>query len=234
MSEADSPDDSRALEALERVAHARWSCRAFLPSPVPREIIERILRFAQRTASWNNTQPWQVIVTSGRATERFREILLAKARSGEPARPDFPFPREYREAYRERRRACGFALYGAVGIARGDKAAYARQSLRNYELFDAPHAAVVTSDEALGIYGAIDCGAYVSNFMLGAQALGVASIAQASLAVYSDAVRAHFAIPDTRRVVCGISFGWPDAAHPVNRYRTERADLAEVVSWREA
>jgi nitroreductase len=216
---------------FERIVAARWSCRAFLPDPVARETIETILRVAQMTPSWNNAQPWEVIITSGRATDRFRALMTDKQVSGAPREPDLAFPREYRETYLARRRACGFQLYDAVGVQRGDKQGYARQSLRNYELFDAPHAAIVTTDEALGVYGAVDCGAYVSSFMLAAQALGVATIAQAALSVYSAAIREHFAIPDTRHVVCGISFGWPDLDHPVNRYRTPRADVAEAARF---
>jgi nitroreductase len=217
--------------AFERIVAARWSCRAFLPDPVARETIETILRVAQKSASWNNAQPWQVVVTSGRATDRFRTLMTDQQVSGAPREPDLAFPREYRETYLARRRACGFQLYDAVGVERGDKAGYARQSLRNYELFDAPHVAIVTTDEALGVYGAVDCGAYVSSFMLAAQALGVATIAQAALALYSGPIREHFAIPDTRHVVCGISFGWPDLDHPVNGYRTPRAEIAETARF---
>jgi nitroreductase len=157
--------------------------------------------------------------------------MTDKQVSGAPRKPDLAFPREYRDPYLARRRACGFQLYDAVGVERGDKAGYARQSLRNYELFDAPHVAIVTTDEALGVYGAVDCGAYVSSFMLAAQALGVATIAQAALALYSGPIREHFAIPGTRHVVCGISFGWPDLDHPVNRYRTPRDDIAAAARF---
>jgi nitroreductase len=106
-----------------------------------------------------------------------------------------------------------------------------RQTLRNFELFDAPHVAIVTTEEPLGAYGAVDCGAYVSNFMTAAQSFGVATIAQAALAVHSRAIRAHFGMAEDRRVVCGISFGLPDVSHPVNGYRTVRAGLDEVVTW---
>ena len=41
--------------------------------------------------------------------------------------------------------------------------------------------AIITTDEALGVYGAVDCGGYVSNFMLAAQALGLATVPQAAL-----------------------------------------------------
>ena len=122
---------------------------------------------------------------------------------------DFPFPREYRGVYLERRRESGFQLYNTLGIARGDKAAYARQALENYNFFGAPHVAIIHTDEALGIYGAIDCGAYVGNFMLAAQALGLGTIAQAALARQSGLIRRHFKLGDDRRVVCGISFGFP-------------------------
>ena len=84
---------------------------------------------------------------------------------------------------------------------------------------------------ALGVYGAIDCGAYVGNFMLAASSLGVASIAQAALGAFPDFVRAHFGLPAERRVICGISFGYEDGAHPANRFRTTRAALPEAVSW---
>jgi nitroreductase len=160
-------------------------------------------------------------------------MLLERARAGAAPEPDIPFPREYREPYQARRRACGFQLYDAVGIARGDKDAYQRQSLRNFELFDAPHVAIIATDEAFGPYGAVDCGAYVTQFMLAATAHGVATIAQAALALHAAAIRAHFEMPETHRVVCGISFGFADPNHPINGYRTPRAGLADVVTIRE-
>jgi hypothetical protein len=44
-------------------------------------------------------------------------------------------------------------------------------------------------------------------------------------------IRRHFAIPDDRRVVCGISFGFADHAHKINSYRTSRAGIAETVRF---
>jgi len=103
--------------------------------------------------------------------------------------------------------------------------------MRNFALFDAPHVAIITTDEALGEYGAMDCGGYVANFLLAAQANGVATVAQASLAMYPEVLREVLGIGPGRRVVCGISFGFEDTAHPANSYRTRRADLSETVQW---
>jgi nitroreductase len=186
---------------------------------------------AQRTASWCNSQPWQVVIASGEAKERFRKLIYAEAASGAPEGHDFPPPREYLGTYLQRRRESGFQLYNTLGIARGDKAAYAKQALENYNFFSAPHVAIIHTDEPLGVYGAIDCGAYVGNFMLAAQALGLGTIAQAALARHSALIRRHFNLADDRRVVCGISFGYADHAHKVNSYRTSRANVADTVTF---
>ena len=77
----------------------------------------------------------------------------------------------------------------------------------------------------------IDCGAYVSNFMLAAQALGLGTIPQAALAHQSGLIRRHFNLGDDRRVVCGISFGFADNDHRINSYRTSRASVADVAAF---
>jgi nitroreductase len=227
----DNKVDTTPIGVLEELLGERYSCRAYRPDPVPRPIIERILTAAQRTASWCNSQPWQVVIASGAAKERFRTAIYAAASSGAPDDGDFSFPREYRGVYQERRRESGFQLYNTLGIARGDRAAYARQSLENFNFFGAPHVAIIHSDEALGIYGAIDCGAYVGNFLLAAQALGLGVIPQAALAHQSGLIRRHFGLGDDRRVVCGISFGFPDREHKINSYRTSRAGIPDTATF---
>jgi len=216
---------------LEELLNARYSVRAFLPKPVPREIIDRMLTAAQRTASWCNSQPWQVLIASGEAKERFRKEIHAAAISGAEQGHDFTPPREYLGVYLDRRRESGFQLYNTLGIPKGDKLAYAKQALENYNFFGAPHVAIIHTDEPLGIYGAIDCGAYVGNFMLAAQALGLGTIAQAALARHSSLIRRHFNLPDDRRIVCGISFGYADHGDLVNSYRTSRATLADTATF---
>lgn len=218
-------------EALETILKSRHSCRAFLSKPIDRAVIERILAMAQRAPSWCNAQPWKLVIASGPAVEGFRQGLLEHVASSTPA-PEIPFPPEYHGVYLDRRRACGIQLYEAVGVARGDREASGRQARENFRLFGAPHVAIVTSDATLGAYGAIDCGAFVTTFLLAAASLGVASIAQAALASYSPFVRSHFGISDDRVIVCGISFGYADQAHAANSFRTLRASIDEVADWR--
>jgi nitroreductase len=219
-------------QVLERLLRGRFSCRAFQARPVPRATIERVLSIAQHSASWNNTQPWHLTITSGAETEKFRQALLAHVQSGATPKPDLPWPREYVGDSLARRRECGFALYGALGIQRGDKAAYMKQGMENFRLFGAPHVAIVSSDEPLGPYGAVDCGAYVANFMSAAQSLGIATIAQAAVTQHGEFIHRYFDIPANRLLVCGISFGYADTSHPVNNYRTTRVPIAAAAVFR--
>jgi nitroreductase len=226
---ASSPPD-----VLDTLLATRHSCRGFRPDPVPRATLESILRTAQRTSSWCNSQAWQLAVTSGAATERLRQALVAAASSGRKGGSDFPFPAEYTGVYLDRRRECGFQLYNAVGVERGDKIGYANQTLENFRLFGAPHVAILTSDPGLGVYGAVDVGGYVQVLLLAMQAHGVAAIPQAALAHHSALIKEQLGIAPQRLMVCGISFGYEDSAHPANSYRTTRAPLDEVVSWVDA
>ena len=229
--QADGHSIEERIGVLEELLDERYSCRAYRPEPVPRPTIDRILTAAQRTASWCNSQPWQVLIASGEAKEKFRKLIYTEAASGAEDGHDFTPPREYLGVYQERRRESGFQLYNTLGITRGDKAAYGKQALENYNFFGAPHVAIIHTDEPLGIYGAIDCGAYVGNFMLAAQALGLGTIPQAALARHSGLIRRHFKLGDSRRVVCGISFGFADREHRINSYRTSRAGLADSVDF---
>lgn len=220
------------FETLDAILSRRFSCRAFRPDPVPRDVIEAILSAAQKVPSWCNAQPWQVIVTSGAATDDLRAVLMEAVATAGHA-PDIPFPSAYEGVYRDRRRECGWQLYEAVGVEKGDRDGSAKQMRENFRLFGAPHAAIVSTDAALGPYGAVDCGGYVTAFTLAAEAAGVQTIPQAAVASYAPQLHAHFGLPETRQIVCAISFGYSDRDHPANGFRTRRAALDEVVDWRD-
>ncbi len=219
--------ESAALEAL---LAGRYSCRQFKPDPVPGDVIDRILALAQRTASWCNAQPWHVVITRGEATEALRSALSQQGLTRSAAPPDFAFPPRYEGVYDVRRREAGRQLHESIGIAPRDRAASARQGLENFRFFGAPHVAVLHVPDSLGPYALVDCGGYITIFMLAARALGIASIAQAALAMHGTLLHRLLGIPDDRRIVCGISFGYGDEHAPVNRFRTSRAAVADIAT----
>lgn len=216
---------------LEQLLQQRFSTRKFKPQQLPRATIIEMLRLAQQTPSWCNIQPWRPLILSGAATDEFRDALYAHAASGAKPDPDFAFPPTYEGEHRERRKVCGVQLYQAVGVGKDDRAGAARQALENFRLFGAPHVALIFVDDYLGFYGALDCGLYVMSFLLAAQSFGISTIAQASLASYPDFVRSRFGIEASHKLICAVSFGYGENAHPINNYRTERAEIEQVARF---
>lgn len=219
-------DTDPVLSAMSQ----RFSCRAFLDREVPEQITRKILNAAQRTASWCNVQPWEVVIVSGEARQRLTRALLRSTSEGSGGF-DIPAPQTYEGEYRSRRNACAGALYSAVGVARGDTSGRERQRLENFRFFGAPHVAIILNERALGPYAHVDCGGYIANFLLAAASTGVDTVAQAAIAAHSAAVREQLGIASDKEVLCAISFGYADHRHPANSFRTERADISTAVRW---
>ncbi|SHJ01890.1 Nitroreductase [Shimia gijangensis] len=216
--------------ALQTLLNDRYSCRSYKPVSVSRKVIETILLDAGRAPSWCNFQPWQVHVTSGEGTEAFRNAMLKAFDTTEPE-ADYFYPTTYTDVRKKRAQTCGYQLYNALGIERHDREGRKDQMRKNFSFFGAPHIAVITSHKELGPYGALDCGGFITSFCLSAQAQGVATVPQASIAYYADAVRQHMSVPDDQLVLAAISFGYADHDHAANNFRTERATLDEMVAW---
>lgn len=221
------PEAVGDFAVLDRLLASRRSARGFRPDPVNRSTIDRLLTSAQRAASWCNTQPWEVVMTSAEETDRLREAFAAASPTGS----DIDFPPGYEGVLAERRREVGWQLYEAVGVAKGDREASAREMLRNFVFFDAPHVAILHAPRSLGVYGVLDCGLYIQSFLLAAEALGLGTCAQAAVASHSALLHERYDIGDDRQIVCGIAFGYADPGHASAAFMSRRADLGEVIRF---
>lgn len=206
------------------IAERRNSVRGYLPREIPKPDLTRLFEAAQQAPSWCNIQPWRVVVTSPPMTAHISEIMIKAAKSGYPT-PDIAFPMDYPEPYKQHRRACGHALYGAMGIKREDKARRYDAWLRNYEFFDAPHLAVVSRDQRLGEYATLDLGVWLGVLLTAAEAMGIHSCPMASVAAYPAPLREHLDIPDDEAIIFGIVLGYVDEKCAANATRTTREPL---------
>jgi nitroreductase len=154
MSEVPAP-----FTLLRDLFEQRSSVRGFLSTPLPRSQLHDVFAAAQRAPSWCNIQPWRVIVTGPEETSALTSALAEASATGPPC-PEVPFPSEYPSPYQERRRACGRALYQAMGIARDDAPRRREAWLQNYRAFNAPHLAIVTCD--LTLIWMWECGSVTS------------------------------------------------------------------------
>src|ERR1700746_2247537 len=108
--------------AIDKPIITRQSVRAFLPTPVERATVERLLALASRSASGSNIQPWRVRVIAGAIKERLTKAILdAIARDGfEPYQREWNYyPVNWREPFLGRRRKIGWDMYSLLGGAQG-------------------------------------------------------------------------------------------------------------------
>lgn len=218
-----------ADDVFEAIACNRHSCRRFLPDPLPPEQTQRLMQLAQRAPSDCNTQPWITYLVQGKRLEAFRDSLYRQAVAGFPTDSDIAPIERYEGILLERRRACGWGLYEAVGIRKGDRAASRTQALENFRFFGAPHVALITSEASMGERGVFDAGIYTGYFLLAAHSMGIGAIPQAAISHYSSYLRAELDIPKSHRIITAISFGREDDTHPANAFRTDRAPVEEAV-----
>src|SRR5258708_12434121 len=119
---------------------SRFSCRAFLPTPVPLATVRDILDRAACAPSGGNLQPWRVHALTGAPLED----LKARIRPHAPANPRGEgaeyqiYPEPLKEPYHARRREVGAKLYHAIAIPREDRAPPYRHHPRNFDPFAPP------------------------------------------------------------------------------------------------
>jgi nitroreductase len=213
-------------QSLER----RHSVRGFRRSPLPQKTLEELFETAQRAPSWCNTQPWRVAITAGQTTRDVSAAMIAACKAGPPS-PEIPFPGDYPPPYDAHRRACGKGLYQAMGIERGDKAGRYDAWIRNYEIFDAPHLAVVSRDKRLGEYATLDVGVWLGVLLVTASSLGIDTCPMASIATYPAPLRQLLEIPDDHVILFGIALGHEDVTVSANACRTSRDPIHNNVRF---
>ena len=208
---------------LERSIQERHSTRKFLPRPVPRSLVDEALVLAQCAPSNSNIQPWRMVFAAGPALERLKESLLQEARLQAPRIPELP------ESFRHYRQELGVQVYGAMGIAREDKASRLAAVMRNFEFFGAPLVGIACIHHDLGLADAVSVGMFLQTLLLALTARGLGTCVEVSVAGYSDVVRAELKIPPELTILCGLAVGYPDPDFPANRLHISRAAVEENV-----
>ena len=219
---------------LSDALRARKSVRAFLPDPVPREAIEDLLKEASLSPSGTNTQPWKVHVVMGAARDRLvAEVLAHRETRPDDAVAEFNRGSKRKEPYVGRSRTLGKAMYGLIGIPKGDEAANWAQWGRNYKFFDAPVGLIFTIDKDLGPMSYLDVGLFIQTLMLSATARGLSTCAQGAWNQFHTVTRRVLNVPDTDYIVCGVSLGYEDTSAIVNTLVSSREPVESFTTWHE-
>ena len=209
------------MELFEAIK-TRKSIRAFRPDPIPGDIMNRILQAASASPSYTNTQPWEVVVVSGKKRDQMVEKLLGLAKAKAPTAPDLPKPKAWPPALDARSHEHGARRLSTLGLARDDAAGREKLSLGNFEFYGAPCAAFLFMDASLGEWSIFDMGLFAQTLILAAHSLGVGSCLQASVTGYAPEIKKFLGVAEGKKLVIGISLGYPDEKAVLNTYRSTR------------
>lgn len=218
------------MDAIECIK-TRMSIRKFRPDPVPKDMLMDIIATAQRSPSYKNSQPWEIAVVSGAKKEALSKMMIGLLDGGKKSCPDLPAPESWPEAeqaritglFRKRKEASGIDLSDPEIIAKTKKA--------NFNFYGAPHAIYLFQDASLSQWSLFDMGLFAQTLMLAAHAKGVGTVPQAFVTDYACDIKKFLSIPETKRLILGISIGYPDMSSPANSFRTERSATDEIITW---
>nr|HID58640.1 nitroreductase [Desulfobacterales bacterium] len=217
---------------LKEAIYERKSIRAYKPDPVPKEVIAEILEAATRAPSSINTQPWEIAVVGGEAMKKLAEECFEEAKSGAKPRADMVlYASSWPEACVKRMRENGKRLFGLLGIPREDREKRKEFQLSMFKFFDAPQTIFISIDKALGVYSLFDCGCLVQNICLMAAAKGLGTCIIYSGVQYPDIIRKYAQIPEDKNIIIAITIGYIDENATVNKFRSNRDPLDNVVIW---
>ena len=237
---------NNAQEFSDFVA-SRRSTREFLPTPIPRDVLDQVLSDALTAPSWSNTRPFKVAIAQdeirdaisaeflnrwGVLSKIMRKGILNKlrivySRYGLPT-SNRSIAKPYPAELKPRAERVGKELYELFGVQRGDRDARDQQWAKNYSFFGAPVELFIFVHKSLHIYAASDAGLMMQNIILSAHAHGLGTCAQGAVGIWEDVVRKEFEISKDYRLLCGIAIGYPSDS-PINNFVAHRIGLDELL-----
>jgi nitroreductase len=117
-------------------------------------------------------------------------------------------------------------LYGLLGLSRENKEGIRAQHGRNYQFFDAPVGLIFTMDRVMEQGSWLDYGMFLQNIMIAARGRGLDTCPQAAFTQYHKIISDMLHIPESQRVMCGMSIGYADPDKIENTLATEREPVS--------
>jgi len=217
------------MDVLEAIRERR-SSRAFLAKPVEKEKIETLIGLAANAPSAINMQPWEIVVVSGEEKNRLSRLLVKRMRErriscGPGAQK--PLPPHFVERQRGLLR-CILPNLKPVDTPFED---FVNEGSCNF--YGAPAALIITLDRAFSSARYTDIGIITGYLVLAAHAISLGTCPIGLITAFEEEIQEQLSLSEEKQVVIGIALGYPDPRSPLNRARSERAELGEFVKWRE-
>lgn len=213
---------------FEKVVNERHSVRDFSSKEIPNELLTKIVKIAQRTPSWTNSQPWKVYIAKGKALEQIKKSHLKKSKEGLPSNTEIKqvsqtvwgkLPSDNTQNFNDH-----LTKFLGSEIEKMGKS--------QIELFNAPALIYLVAEKEVSPWMIYDIGAFSQTLMLAAKDNGVDSIPAFEIVRFPEDIHKALNIPDNEVVVAGIALGYPTDDH-FNEFYTDRDDTEDILKIEE-
>jgi nitroreductase len=212
--------------------NTRITCRDFLDTPVPEDVLMRVLNMAMRSPSGGNLQPWKLHVMTGETLAEFKKRAAERTLAGKLEEPTYAaYPSPLWEPHRSWRYKLGEDMYGKIGIPRENKMGRIVWMAQNAKFFDAPVGIIITGDKRLDMPQHMDIGILLQSMMLLAREEGLHTAPQGWWRNWTSVCHELLDIPDEEEVMVGMAMGYGNSDAPVNELYADRAGLDEVAKF---
>lgn len=207
---------------------ARKSTRAFSDEIVNKDLVEKVIKLATKAPSAINLQPWEFIVVAGEEKKRLSRILLkAYLEKQISCSPDVS--RKLPSQFYKRQKEAYDLMNPYIQEIGYDFNKFINEG--SCDFYGAPVVIIVIIDNAFSKSHYVCIGAMLGYFILSAHDLGLGTCLIGLICAYEDVVKEFLDIPVEKDVVLGIALGYPNPDSPVNKIKTSRCPIDEIVRW---
>ena len=212
--------------------NTRITCRDFLDTAVPEDVLMRLLNTALRSPSGGNLQPWKLHVIQGETLDKFKTACVERMMAGKVETPTYPaYPSPLWEPQRSWRYKLGEDMYALLDIAKDNKMGRMMWLGQNGKFFNAPVGLIITGDKRLEQPQYMDIGIFLQSLMLLAREEGLHTAPQGWWRNWSSVPADFLDIPEEEEVLVGMAIGYGNPEHKVNDLYADRAGLEEVAKF---
>jgi len=211
---------------FKEVVNRRHSVRSFKEDEIPVEVLEDIVRTAERTPSWENSQPWNVYIATGETLRKIKKIWIAKYADKIKGSPDMPTGHRTNFSERSQKNMADFMSYIADYTGDPDIVHFLNM---NEKLFDAPALVYLTLGKGHTGWPIYDLGAFGMTLMLAAKDHGVDSIPAYEIVKFPAELRPLLSVPEDEEIIMGIALGYA-AEDNLNGLASTRLPLEKILT----
>ena len=209
------------MQTLDAI-HGRRSIRAYLPTPVPQDVIAELLDAARWAPNGGNWQNWCVTVATGEPLKRLVERMDERVRETKPRLFDVS------KALPEIKRRFETLEAGLQEVIDAlDISMWEFIVAGSYRFFDAPVMLAVSYRGG----GMANLDPFVTTLLLAAHDRGLGTVWLGYPLGASNLIEEALGLPEDEKVRAIVALGYPDPDSPAATFRSERDEAETFTRW---